>query len=152
METTVLRHLFFMAVFALTAISTAVSAEYPQNLPQDFKRAFQQFNCTRNWPEALSIDGYHNPSDDWLVVVHSRPDHEFLISYIFRNGEERILEIYLDREGHWIKIKLPSDDDIETSSEQSTIRQILNYGADCVTLNFPVPKLHDEQEQRLDQG
>jgi hypothetical protein len=136
----VLRHLFFMAVFAITIISTVVSAEYPQNLPQDFKRALQQFTCMRNWPEALNIDGYHNPSKNWLVVVHSRPDHEFLISYLFQNGEERTLEIYLDREDHWIQIEIPSDDDVEASPEKYEIRRILNYGADCVTLNFPVPK------------
>jgi hypothetical protein len=37
----VLRHLFFIAACALTPISTAVSAEYPQTLPQGFKRALQ---------------------------------------------------------------------------------------------------------------
>jgi hypothetical protein len=136
----VLRRLFFMAVFAFTIISTVVSAEYPRNLPQDFKRALQQFNCMRNWPEALNIDGYYNPSNDWLVVVHSRPDHEFLISYIFQKGEERTLEIYLDHEDNWIQIEIPSDDDVEASPEKYEIRRILNYGADCVTLNFPVPK------------
>jgi hypothetical protein len=136
----VLRHLFPMAVFAFAIISTVVSAEYPQTLPQDFKRAPQHFSCMRNWPEALNIDGYHNPSTDWLVVVHSRPDHEFLISYIFRNGEERTLEIYLDREGNWIQIEIPSNEDAEASPEKYEIRRILNYGADCVTLNFPVPK------------
>jgi len=136
----VLRHLFFMAVFAFTAISTVVSAEYPQNLPQDFKRALQQFNCGRNWPEALNIDGYHHPSNDWLVVVHSKPDHEFLISYTFQNGEEQILEIYLNREDNWIKIGVPSDNEVKTSSEKYELRHVLNYGADCVALNFPAQK------------
>ena len=85
-----LRHLLFMTVLALTAISTFVSAEYPQNLPPDFKKAPQQFSCTRNWSGALNIDGYYNPSNDWLVVVHGRPDHEFLIAYTLQKGEERI--------------------------------------------------------------
>ena len=134
-----LRHLFFMAVFAFAAIP-AWSAEYPEKVPKDFKKAPQHFHCGRNWPEALNIDGYYNPSNDSLVVVHGRPDHEFLIAYIFRNGEERILEIYLEREDNWIKIEIPSDDDVETSSEKYEIRQILNYGADCVALNFPTPK------------
>ena len=71
-----------------------------------------------------------------MVVVHSRPEHDFLISYIFRNGEEQILEIYLNRDDNWIKIGVPSDAEVATSAEQSAIRQTLNYGADCVTLNF----------------
>jgi hypothetical protein len=128
-----------MAVLALTAMSTVIAADYPQRLPQDFKRALQHFSCGRNWPDALKIDGYYQPSQDWLVVVHSRPDREFLISHIFRTGDQRILEIYLNRAEHWMQIQIPSDEEVETSAEKSQIRQILNYGADCVTLHFPVP-------------
>jgi hypothetical protein len=128
-----------MAAVAFTTIA-AWPAEYPEKVPKDFKQALRQFSCTRNWPEPLNIDGYHNPAEDWMVVVHSRPDSDFLISYIFRNGEERILDIYLNRDDRWIKIGVPSDDEVGASAEQYAIRQILNYGADCVTLNFPVPQ------------
>jgi hypothetical protein len=56
-----------------------------------------------------------------------------------RNGDQRILEIYLKRAEQWMQIQMTSDEDVDTSTEKHAIRPILNYGADCVTLHCPVP-------------